>query len=271
MRSNLYNDMFRDEYAYINEAVEKSLNSTEEEDRIIAENEAKGFGFNMNAYKTIGKAQGKGVLSVTTNTQLKKRPALDIKKTSTLIKPITTTTTIKKQPLQAKSYENGTISSIANRVPSRPTSSASSKAASLLSLQPVSSNTFKQRPTLGHKRSASTLTTKVPAKSTSAPASRSRSTTSTSRRVINPKLAEVNSKTTVGYAAGRPLAKRVKRDINIADEQNMVTTTDKISDVIDEHDEDLDIVKQLQSIYVGNDLEDDEDDCFQIPILDLDI
>jgi len=311
--------MFRDEYSYINEAVEKSLNSTEEEDKILAEHQAKGFGSLRgkrlktahNEYKTVGKAEGRQLSNAL-------NPLKQVSKNSSNIKKVQSITSIKsgKLPLQAKSYEFGTVSSMTRRLPtSRPTSSASSKtAASLLSLQPLSrSNTNSATVTssLSHKRSATSIQSRVagnnikptpgangsmsPAKPRSrsaVSASRARLNTSTSTSNVHPKLAEVNSKTTIGYHAGRPLAKKIKRSLDLnmnqrnreldngdmdmlddccsdqsGDEQDQSRNDEMMKDI---EEEDRKIVEQLKMIYIGDLTEEDEDDeeeCFQIPVL----
>lgn len=323
MKSNLYKDMFRDEYSYINEALEKSLNSTEEEDKILAEHQAKGFGslqnkrlkIGNNQYKTVGKAEGRQLSNSLNPLKQVSKNSMNIKNT-----PSITSTQDGKQPLQAKSYEFGTVSSMTRRLPtSRPTSSASSKAASLLSLQPQQpisrSNTNSAvTSSLSHKRPATSIQSRAVrggTKSTSGAHSstsplkpRSRSTASTGRSRVNtgnnisssnvhPKLAEANSKTTIGYRAGRPLAKKIKRsldlntntnqqnqdfndDIDMLDEQNSNSDDEqgqiRNKQMLEEFgEEDKKIVEQLKKIYMGDLAEEDEDDeenCFQIPVVE---
>lgn len=297
MKSNLYKDMFRDEYSYINEALEKSLNSTEEEDKILAEHQAKGFGSLRgkriktanNECKTIGKAQGRQLSSTLNPLKQASKNSLNIKKV-----PSITSAKDGKQPLQAKSYEIGTVSSMTRRLPtSRPTSSASSKAASLLSLQPQHT----QSQPLSHKRSATSVQSRViggntkstsGASNTSPNKPRSRSAASitrgrlnTSTNIIHPKLAEANSKTTIGYHAGRPLAKKIKRsldlnmdqnqevddDVNMLDESNSEDEVQNKAMMEDFEEEDRKIVEQLKTIYMG-DLAEVDEECFQIPVLE---
>lgn len=249
--------MFRDEYKYIDEVFEKAIQSTEEEDKIIAEADVNGLNmFSGNAYKTIGKTRGRE--TVQTIREVKKAPLSE--KGSKIL------TQRKTQPLQAKSYEPSSVSSLNRRLPSRPTSSASHKAASLLSQQPNAGAGSRAKPIMERKRSTSVASATSRASGQGTYSKPRASSTSRPASIVNPKLAEINSKTSIGYSSGRPLAKKVQQSLKTLSREPSFDE----NDVVDfDVNEEIDAVASLLAICNPSGLsgiDEDDEDCYQIPM-----
>lgn len=166
-----------------------------------------------------------------------------------------TALTEKSASTRKRTTERSMSAASNNSIDSRPSTAASIRAATALSQRPASSASLNrpsasttQRP---HSRSSSTTIIRKPTSSRGTEPSRPASRTSSRP---NSRMAAANSKTTIGYATGKEVARSIKKVLEVP---NMETALEVCERILREDDERQSVVPVMR---LRSDEEEDEEE-----------